>query len=731
MTPEELARVKSLHSRALQLPDSEREEFLRRHLAESPDLLEAARNLLTWSRDAGDFMETPLAHRLIEALTRDLPIHRIGPYKLVRELGHGGSATVYLASRADDLFEKHVAIKVMSRLAHSGEAFRRFQRETRILARLEHPYIVRLLEAGTTGEALSYIVTEFVDGVRIDEFSSTLALDAKVRLFLKVCDAVSAAHRALVVHRDLKPSNILVTADGTPKVLDFGIAVLLDQNSQLTKTGLERMTVYYASPEQLRCEKSITTSTDVYSLGVLLYKLISGRVPYEHPEHEMALRIAAQDPPTLNGVPRDLAAIARMALQSETAARYASVDSFRDDLNRYLEGLPVIARGDGAAYRLRKLARRHWPLVAAPALLLVSLAAFSIVLSLSLRESKRQVARVRAMVLNSLPEVMREGQVWVPLRTRKYVQAARIPYLDALSSEYPRDEEIRDDRWMIRQELGVIEGLPSEPNLGDTAGARRDLEQAVQIAEGALSRRSTAEFRRRLAVAYLDLGSVLLEVNEPERAQQRFASAEALEDGSRIDLESIAQRSRILVLRGRHDEALVQRRRIVEERRRLFAREGPARQWAFAGSLCSYGELLRETGRSEEAEKSYSEALPLIDSLVRAHPHRLDYIWHLARENEEYARVVLALNRWPESRIHFERAIALYRQIQAIDPDAMSNQRALAVCLGLLGAELKRYGDPTAHALLQEALQLSQSAAAQDPASYRAQQELAMVRAAQ
>ena len=344
MLPEDLERVKSAHARALTLPPGERDDFLRGQFPDEPELQQALKKLLEWHDQAGEFLSTPLASRILEPLARDFKPQRVGPWELVRELGRGGSATVYLARRADDLFEKQVAIKLLNRLSHSEEVFRRFQREIQILARVEHPYIVRLLEAGTTGEALAYIVTEFVDGKPIDEFAASLPLREKLELFLKVCLGVSAAHQNSIVHRDIKPSNILVAGDGTPKLLDFGITLLLDQDSRLTETGLERMTIRYASPEQIRREKDITIASDVYSLGVVLYELVARRSPYGGAEHELAARILSDDPLACPEAPRDLEAVARKALRKAPDERYESVKSFQEDVARVLEGEPVKAR---------------------------------------------------------------------------------------------------------------------------------------------------------------------------------------------------------------------------------------------------------------------------------------------------------------------------------------------------------------------------------------------------
>jgi len=719
--------VKAAHSRAVEMSRAEGEAFLQQELGHRPELLQEAKKLLGWHWEAGDFLRTPLAHRW-SPVVGNLETTRIGPYELIRELGRGGSATVYLARRADDLFERQVAIKVMSRLAHSVDAFRRFQREIQILARVEHPYIVRLLEAGTTGEALAYIVTEFVDGRPIDEFVAALGVEEKVRLFVKVCEAVSAAHQSLIVHRDLKPRNILVTAAGLPKVLDFGIAVLLDRESDLTNTGMERFTLHYASPEQLRGERRFTTAWDVYSLGALLYKLLAGRPPFEYAEHEMAARIARESPPALSGVPRDLEAIVRKALDRDPSRRYESVDRLHDDLTRFLHRLPVEARGQSGAYRLRKYARKHWALVVAPALVIALLSLFWSLSERSLRIARRESQVVRELLFQSLPRVIGEAPYLTELRVRMRVESARLPFLDSLAAEYPEDRDIGRARFAAWRVVGTVAGLPDSMNLGETRKAFDHLRQAALFGEGMAAHwKDDRELRRDVAITHIELGTVLLEMNRPDEAQKEFARAEAL-GGDRVDLEAMAQKSRIMVLRGERQEALSARLWIVGERRRLFEKNPEEIDWEFAGALCSLGELEREMARYSDAEAAYAEALPIIERRAAA-PRSLDDVWNAARENEEYGRVLIMLKKRQKARAHLARAVSLYRELRSADAAAMSNQRALAMCLAVLGAEMEQAGNRLqGEEMIAEAERLSGEAASHDPASTKAQAELASIR---
>ncbi|RPH53922.1 serine/threonine protein kinase, partial [bacterium] len=311
MTPERWQQVKTILEQALDRKPGERAAFLATVCKDDGDLSAEVESLLAVEAESEDFIETPLVRlRPSEPPLEPLAVgERVGAYRIVREAGRGGMGSVYLASRADEAFEKQVAVKVIRRGMDTEEVVRRFRAERQILAKLDHPNIAKLLDAGATEDGRPYFVLEHVEGRPIDEYCEAegLPLRRRLELVLDVCSAVQLAHQNLVVHRDLKPGNILVTADGTPKLLDFGIAKLLDPASPevaLTELGLRPMTPEYASPEQMNGEP-VTTASDVYSLGVLLYVLLTGRSPYRPP-------------------PADREALAR-AVREETPPRPSSV----------------------------------------------------------------------------------------------------------------------------------------------------------------------------------------------------------------------------------------------------------------------------------------------------------------------------------------------------------------------------------------------------------------------
>ncbi|MEZ4416115.1 MAG: serine/threonine-protein kinase [Gemmatimonadota bacterium] len=397
-------RADRLLASCLEIDDAEQRERLLAAAGEDADIVAQVRRLLAGEPRArariGD-AAAPLAGELLDALdtydepdaaepTPDVPAGSdIGPYRVVRELGRGGMGVVYLCERADDQFHRQVALKVVRRGLDTDEILARFQRERRILARLEHPGIARLYDAGATEAGRPFLVLEYVEGLPIDRFCDErrLDLEARIELFFRVCEAVSYAHRNLVLHRDLKPSNILVTEDG-PRLLDFGVAKLLDDPSEgtrsLTRAKGPRLTPEYASPEQLRGDEA-TTASDIYALGLLLYELLTGVRPSSVGRGPGAGSGAAPPRPstiftTLGSGSRtatsatarsatpqrlarrlrgDLDTILLKALHEDPARRYGTVQAFAEDLRRHLDGFPVEARPDAWTYRVGKFVGRN------------------------------------------------------------------------------------------------------------------------------------------------------------------------------------------------------------------------------------------------------------------------------------------------------------------------------------------------------------------------------------
>lgn len=432
MPPECWLKVQALYLQAEVLPAQERDVFLKQACEGDSALYDEVAGLFMPSA-----AQASLAGIVREATRTvmgfDLAGQKVGPYRLLSEIGRGGMGAVYLAERSDAAYQERVAIKLVSHFLIDELTLKRFRAERQILANLHHPYIARLYDGGTTVDGAPYLVMEYIKGETLGAYCDAQGLSVRERigLFLKICAAVAYAHANLIVHRDLKPSNILVTEDGTPKLLDFGIAKLLDADQGesslgLTQTGQPVMTPEYASPEQIRNEP-IGISSDVYSLGVLLYELLTGERPYAfksrsavdievaichtqprspstvvqhaHKSSAGGCSLPAIRPERLRRMLKgDLDAIVLMALRKEPERRYATVERLAEDLRRYLDGRPVSARPDNVGYIARKFVVRHHIAVALGvgfAVLLVAAFAYERVLRTQ-SEQSAVLARVEA-----------------------------------------------------------------------------------------------------------------------------------------------------------------------------------------------------------------------------------------------------------------------------------------------------------------------------------------------
>jgi serine/threonine-protein kinase len=578
---ERFRRADAIFDAALDLPEAAQAAYVVRACGDDAALRAEVLGLLGASRIDGGLLDgaaAPVAAMLgvAGAPAEGMVPVRVGPFEVVREIGRGGMGRVFLARRADGQFEQRVALKL---LQHASPGLvRRFLEERRILARLEHPAIARLIDGGVATDGLPYFALEYVEGEHIDHYCAArdLPLDARLALVEAVCDAVSFAHEHLVIHRDLKPSNVLVTPDGQVKLLDFGIAKLLgDGQEDDTRPELRAMTPEFAAPEQVR-GAAVSTATDVYSLGVLLYLLLTGERPYEVRGRSPAdiERIVCEAEPPLpsvrapSGVRRrlrgDLDLIVMTALQKSEARRYRTPSALADDLARFRSGRPIRARADSAAYRLRRFVGRHRAGVAAGAALLLALVAAG---------SRERVMRARA-----------EGA----LRKATAVERFLVGVFD------------------------VADPYATRSAVGGTITAHELLDRSTRRIDSTLASQPDvqAELRTALGRVYANLGlfdraTPLLRQSLAQRDSLRHA--DDLAAAANLDALGAA-----LTQQDRYDEAEPLLRRALAQRRRLLGN----RDTATAASIERLATLLAKRNASDQAVPLYREALTIYRSAL-------------------------------------------------------------------------------------------------------------------
>jgi serine/threonine-protein kinase len=673
-TPAGWRRVRRILDAALPLAAGEREALLAERCGGDAELRREVVSLLAAYDAAGTFIDEPALARGEgvcgeDANGEDAAVAagtRLGPYRIERQLGHGGMGAVYLARRADREFEQSVAVKVLKRGMDTDEIVRRFRGERQILASLEHPNVARLIDGGSTGDGRPYLVMEHVDGKPIDRYCDDEGLPPadRLRLFLRVCRAVHFAHQNLVVHRDLKPSNILI-ADGEPKLLDFGIAKLLDREAfPLTVTptgpGLTPMTPGYASPEQAR-GGHVTTASDVYSLGVLLYELLTGRRPVPGSGTRGS---GASQPVKPSRVRRrlegDLDTILLKALREEPERRYATVESFAGDLERYLAGRPVSARPDSLRYRCGKLIGRHKLAFAAALAAVAALLAFTAALWVQrgriLREQRRANEVAEFLIdLFETPDPFRGHGERVTVREVLGVGA------DNLERELAAEPEIRAELlWALgRSHMNLALYQEARPLLERSLALRRELHGAVHPA--------VAESLQLLA----DLD---VQGGDYEAAEGRYREAlrmrrELFGDGRPEVVESLHGLAVALDLRDEREAAEDAYRQALAMARRLG---GGHRADALAPLLDHFAEFLREEDSFDEARAVAEEALAILRDV----------------RGEDHPAVALTLNNLALIEKHRDprRAEALLEEAEQIQRRAFARPHAhLALTLINLG----------------------------------------------
>jgi non-specific serine/threonine protein kinase/serine/threonine-protein kinase len=722
MTAARWGEVKAVLAEVLEAPADERAALLDKLCGSDAEIRANVESLLALEARAEDVLNTELAPGA--ALRRPAPApEQIGPYRVIREIGRGGMGVVYLGERADGEFRRQVAIKLITSGLRDADLERRFRRERQILAILEHPGIARMLDGGATPEGQPYFVMEYVEGIPLQVYCKerNAGVDERLRLFVAVCDAVEYAHQRLIVHRDLKPGNILVTADGSPKLLDFGLAKVTDtaEGDDVTRTGAAMMTPAYASPEQVRGEP-YHVSSDVYSLGVILYELLCGRRPYDVKSGsllEMAQAICEREPMPLATAadPRqrrrlqgDLENIVAKALAKDVKQRYASVSELADDIRRHLSGLPVRARAATWRYRLGKWLRRHRvavPLGAAAALLIVGFAAATWWEARSAERRFQQVRRLAGSVMFELHDAI--SSLPGSMAARELLVRRAMEYLESLSREAGNRPDLQHEVAMGYARVAEVQGYLGEANLGQLPTATANFEKANAMLSDLVKRSpgdariradqnrvanmlahsyaSSAKFDKALALSQANIARaedfLRTSPQDPRSVQAMIASLTVLAD-LRTDQQQYADAIPVRERIERLSERLVQLQPDVMEATRTLALAHK-----------KLGALYGVTKRYEEARQQYDQATALDERRLAANRNDNRAKLDLSFDYSDLGWVAGRLGRNQDSLAAYRRVLALRQEAADADPKDFRAADSLASAIGRLGLALERVGD--------------------------------------
>ncbi len=695
MTPERWQRIKTALHEAMQLDPAPRLAYIDRISGGDAALRRELESLLSANeRVRATFLEAPaIAAVPLEELPLRDPLlgRRLGPYQIVEEIGAGGMGEVYRAVRADDAYHQQVAIKLVRAGQGSSFVLARLRSERQILAALDHPNISRLLDGGTTAEGVPYLVMELIEGEPIHQYCDRHRLDtnARLRLFVQVCSAVHYAHQRLIIHRDIKPGNVLVTSQGTPKLLDFGIAKILEPRTlavptTATASVIRLFTPAYASPEQLKGE-GITTASDVYSLGIVLYELLTGRNPQEmtspgqsgFPKPSAAVR---SGPPADAGRPRaragnhalgrrlagDLDNIVLMAIRREPERRYASAEQFATDIERHLGHLPVVARKDTLRYRAATFVARHTAAVTASLLVAVSLLG-AVVVTLNEAHVAR-IERARAerrfddarRLANSLMREIYGSIKDLPGATpaRRLLVGKALEYLDGLSADALGDAALERELATAYSLVGDVQGNPFYANLGDPRGALASYRKALAIRERlAAAAPADPDAVRALSGSYNQVGSAL-------SGQRDFAGALA----SYRDALRLLER----VDAGSSDPKVLDQ---------------------YAGACFYVAIAAQRVGDLDLAEASIRKAAAIRDAIVATDPVEARQIrTHSAGDHSGAAQILASKALYPSALDEQRKAAAIVTALATEDPDDATVQAFVAESVEQLGRLQEKAG---------------------------------------
>jgi non-specific serine/threonine protein kinase/serine/threonine-protein kinase len=734
LTPESWAEITELFGLAMDLPAEQRSAFVARVAGESPAIARELACLLDEHEHAeGDnFLPSP---GIAAPLITDLSGTRAGPYRLVRLLGDGGMGAVYLAERSDGAFSKQVALKLLSpAFFHAQE---RFQQEREFLARLDHPNLTRLLDGGTTSNGLPYLVVEYVDGVSITRYCTEhdIDLDGRLQLLLQVCAGIAHAHQRLIIHSDIKPEDILVTADGTVKILDFGIATLRD--SSRTASLHRPATPAFSSPEQLSGEP-MTTASDVYSIGVVAHVVLTGRLPYAVQSNRLDQILeavlkgpsfsASQTPGVDSRLARrlkgDLDAILARAIAKDPERRYASAQQLAEDIERYRYGFPVRARARTMEYRLRRFIGRYRVASALAVLTLVCLVAGIAVSRWQANVAQRRFDDLRSFAHAVVFDVD-DALSTIPGTTaaREQLVKTALQYLDRLGEQNVSDPVVREELAAAYLRIGQVQGGAFRANLGDSGGAVASFRKAIAVvgASTATARLDRAAIEAHIEIAKLaadpvqslsDFDAAIAAAEkrlaaDPKDIETLRLTADAYQGRATVDHET----DRVLDELRTSDLEIDFRSRVLalapdDWRSELNLADAMAQRALALEQRTDYAASLAEL-RSAEA---------MLEVLLKKHPGNQLVARGLAERRSRSGPVLLAMGKARESAAVLESAIGILEPIVRADPGNAQYRGDLAFAWFRLAEALRAQGQ-TARALElhQQVLALRRARVARDP----------------
>jgi tetratricopeptide (TPR) repeat protein len=759
MTVGQWQRLEAVYQLAMDADPADRDRVVAAACAGDAELLEEVKKLLDQTADAAGFLEAPAFEQMTTSVgvmtdvaaasqTDSLLGAMAGPYRIEAEVGRGGMGTVYRAVRDDGSYMQEVALKVVKRGFDSPDLLERFRRERQILAMVSHPNIARILDGGTTSDGRPYYAMEFVAGEPLTSYchQRKLSLDQRLCLFLDVCSAVAHAHQNLIIHRDIKPANIMVTHSGTVKLLDFGIAKIFfedmpDVGQTIASGGPALLTPNYAAPEQVRGER-VTTATDIYALGLILYELLTGKRAQQvtnsspgelaravceaqptRPEIAAATsELAIKPASALRG---DLETVLLKSLQKDPARRYATVNQFAEDLERYRSGRTVTARPDSAWYRASMFVRRNKLAVVAAAVVALSLVTGFGVALWQERIAREHFAAVRSLAKSLINEI-NPAIMDVPgtTKARLLIVQRSVDYLDRLTASAGRDPVILQEAAEAYESVAALQGNRNKSNLGDYAGAMVSYRKALAIRDRIEQIAPSDENKRWIAMINAEASRVYPNSDEGlAMARKAVSIAASVHDYqskyAHAYPNTLFGLSYVLTNREESEEAV----KLLQHAREIFI---AIKRGAAVLSLCDRYIGINYTllGRDDDALKSYASA-EAVDAPRMAKQPSPRVQMDVSYDYEGMARAYAALGRWREALPEAQKARQIRERLAAGDPNDNRTRLGLADAAETLGLVWSGLGArDKAVALLKEAVETREEIVRAAPESPEDQYEL-------